>query len=265
MKGIVFDIKHFCVNDGPGIRTTVFLKGCPLNCLWCHNPEGRFIEIEEVTRIHRIGSKEFQYREKTAKEMSAEEIIKEVDKDMILYEESGGGVTLSGGEPLFQYEFLLELLPALKDKGYNTALDTTGYSPREYINKIAGFIDVFLYDIKFFDEKEHIKYTGVSNEVVFKNLSELLNSGKEVIVRFPVIPGVNDNEKNILLLSDFLKNQNGKIKELDLLPFHNISGNKYKMLGLENKFENIKSSDLSKINEIKTRLKRTGLKIKTGG
>ena len=174
MKGLIFDIKRFSVNDGPGIRTTVFFKGCPLKCLWCHNPEGRSGNVQDVISSHMIGNKTFACSESIGREITINEVIDEIEKDRVFYEESNGGVTLSGGEPFFQFEFLAEILKNLKNKNLHIALDTTGYTNNENIIKIKEYVDIFLYDIKLMDDDLHIKYTGVSNNIILKNLKYLI-------------------------------------------------------------------------------------------
>jgi pyruvate formate lyase activating enzyme len=211
LKGLIFDIRRFSTKDGPGIRTTVFFKGCPLNCQWCHNPEGRSCEIQKATRVNKIGELEFPIEENIGKKMSAGEVMKEVLSDSITYDESGGGVTFSGGEPFEQYTFLVELLKISKNNSLHTALDTTGYTSKEILQKVMNYTDLFLYDLKLIDDDEHIKYTGVSNIKILKNLDYLLKNSKNVIIRFPVIPGINNTKKNILQMKNYLAKQNGFI------------------------------------------------------
>ena len=169
-RGVIFDIKRFAVHDGPGIRTTIFLKGCPLSCWWCHNPESRSDEPQQSVRHLTLEGGIFDKEEITGYEVGVDEIIQQVERDRIFYEESGGGVTLSGGEPLNQPQFCRELLRSLKTSGFHTALDTTGYAPEEDILSVMPFTDLFLYDLKLMDETEHLKYTGVSNKGILENL-----------------------------------------------------------------------------------------------
>ena len=265
MKGVIFDIKRFSVNDGPGIRTTVFFKGCPLNCLWCHNPEGRSYKIQEVMGSHMIGYKSFACTETIGREITVNEVIDEIEKDRVFYEESNGGVTLSGGEPLFHFEFLFELLKTLKNKNIKIAVDTTGFTETEYLKSILEYVDLFLYDIKAMDDNIHFKYTGVSNKIIFDNLAFILNNGGNVIIRYPVIPGVNDSENDISLLRKFILKQNGKIKEIDFLPFHNIANNKYKKLNMDNTFKDTPSLNKADLVGLKSQFEEIGLKVKIGG
>ncbi len=263
--GLIFDIRRFSTNDGPGIRTTVFFKGCPLNCQWCHNPEGRSCEVQKATRINRIGEREFNVEEEIGKEMSADEIMKEIISDVIVYEESGGGVTFSGGEPLEQPEFLLELLKIAKRNNLHTALDTTGYAPRETLEKVIELIDLFLYDLKLMGDTEHIKYTGVSNTVILENLEHILQRQKNVIIRFPIVPGVTDSEKNIHLMKEFFVKHNGSLKEIHLLPFHNIAGHKYNKLKLVNNMKGIASLKEKDLLPLKEEFESIGIKVNISG
>ena len=265
MNGFIFDIKRFSINDGPGIRTTVFFKGCPLSCWWCHNPEGRSCEIQKAKRIDRIGDKEFSIDEIIGKEISVEEVMKEVDADSIIYEESGGGVTFSGGEPLLQIDFLTGLLTETRKRNYHNTIDTSGYCPENKLSTIINLVDLFLYDIKIMDDNEHKKYTGVSNKIILENLDYLIKQKKNIILRFPVIPGINDTQKNINLLLGYISSFNGSLNELHLLPYHNTASNKYQKLNIDNKLENLTSlveMDIIPINKV---FESAGLKVLIGG
>jgi len=171
-EGIIFDIKRYAINDGPGIRTTVFLKGCPLNCWWCHNPEGINLNIEKLNINKKINTK-INQKEKIGYKINVKDLTNELLKDYIFYKESGGGVTFSGGEPLIQIDFLHSILLECKKNNIKTAIDTCGYSTIKKIDKIYDYVDLFLYDIKFIDEKQHLKYTGKSNEKILSNLKYL--------------------------------------------------------------------------------------------
>ncbi|MCI0474103.1 MAG: glycyl-radical enzyme activating protein [Ignavibacteria bacterium] len=265
MKGLIFDIKRFSVHDGPGIRTTVFFKGCPMECIWCHNPESRRDFPENVISERRIGEKIFPCKELIGKGMSTDEIISEIERDNIFYEESDGGVTVSGGEPLLQFDFLMSLLSELKKSGYHVALDTTGFTDRNNIEAVSRYTDLFLYDIKHMVNEEHIRYTGVPNTGIFDNLRYLLDSDADVILRIPVIPGINDTTENISMLENFIAGHNDRIQQVHLLPFHNIAGNKYEKVGIENAMRSIHSLSNNDLRLIKSRLEKTGVKVKTGG
>lgn len=265
IKGLIFDIRRFSTKDGPGIRTTVFFKGCPLTCIWCHNPEGRLTDIQQVTRINKVGVYEFHVDEMIGKDMSVDEVMKEILKDSITYEESGGGVTLSGGEPLVQIDFLFKLLKILKSSNIHTAIDTSGYSNLENIKKIIDYTDLFLYDLKLLDDDLHRKYTLVSNECILNNLEYILQNGKEVIIRFPVISGINDTRENINKMKDFISSKKGKIKEIHLLPFHNIANNKYNKLKLENIMKDVPALDEKDLISMKEEFESVGLTVKISG
>ena len=206
--GKVFNIQHFSIHDGPGIRTTVFFKGCPLHCKWCHNPEsisekreiilyeercircGACVKVCTSGAAHRDG-------DIIVTELSTEEVINEIVKDLVFYDQSGGGVTFSGGEPLLQYEFLTSILQFCKKQNIHVAIDTCGFASPEIIDMISQYTDLFLYDIKIPDSRKHEEFTGVPNEIIHHNLQRLVELGKEVIVRVPLIPCVNDDVKTI--------------------------------------------------------------------
>lgn len=267
MKAIISDIKRFAVHDGDGIRTTVFLKGCSLKCVWCHNPEGIGFEAQlgyykdkcigcgeciEVcpTGAHLIkdGCHIF-VREKCiacgkcvdkclgnalmlyGKEVTVEELLPKLLEDKEFYETSGGGVTLSGGECLCQADFCAELLKKLKEKGINTAVDTCGFVSKESIDKVAPYTDIFLYDIKAIDEDVHIKCTGHSNKQILENIKYIDSLGKKIEVRIPYVPEYNSDQ--IDKISDFLKDIKNLTK-VRVLPYHSFAGSKYAALDMEN-------------------------------
>lgn len=229
MTGTIFNIQRFSVNDGPGIRTTVFLKGCPLHCAWCHNPESispekdlmlhedrciRCGDCVAVCEQHAIRSDNGGFvtdREKCircgrcldvcyaearvlmGKEVTADEVMAEIVKDTVFFDQSSGGVTFSGGEPLLQHQFLTSLLEACKKKAIHTAVDTSGHIPADILRDVSRSVDLFLYDVKTLDDAVHQKFAGVSNRRILENLRLLIDLGKEIIVRVPIIPEINDN------------------------------------------------------------------------
>jgi len=265
MKGIIFDIKRFCVNDGPGIRTTVFMKGCPLSCWWCHNPEGKSCEIQKTVRINKIGEREFFIKEDVGREVDHIDVLREVEKDSIVYEESGGGVTFSGGEPYNQLPFLKALLSVSKEKNFHTAVDTCGFTPKKNILETIDMVDLFLFDIKHTDESEHLKYTGVSNDVILDNLNMLIENKKKIIIRFPVIPGINDSKENIDGIKKLMNSYDGYLDEIHLLPFHNMAENKYKKLKADNKLEMVRSLVSEDLLQLKSEFESIGKKVKISG
>lgn len=222
MKGLIFNLQKFCINDGPGIRTTVFLKGCPLRCAWCHNPESHSSEIQ----IMKENGKDIL----CGKYVEVEEVIEEVLKDEVFYNNSGGGLTLSGGEPLLQFDFAYALLRMAKQKGLHTCLETCGFTETEKILKIAEFTDIFLYDWKLTNDLLHKEYTGVSNQRILKNLKAIDSAGSNVILRCPIIPGVNDNEEHFLGIEQ-LANQLENVIAIDVEPYHPLGTDKYKRIG----------------------------------
>lgn len=263
--GIIFDIKRFAVHDGPGIRTTVFLKGCPLRCAWCHNPESISAAICEVPKTVRIGDKTFCENEMVGREIPIEELMRELEKEKIFMDESGGGVTFSGGEPLMQHEFLNEALKACKNAGMHTAVDTSGYARWEILEKTAGLTDLFLYDLKIMDDKKHQEFTGVSNKLILENLRKLSAMGKHIQVRIPCVPNVTLTEENIAQTIDFLKTLAHKPTEVNLLPYHNTAAHKYERFGLDNQFEGTKSVLKQNLENIKMQFINEGFNAQTGG
>jgi pyruvate formate lyase activating enzyme len=297
-KGIIYNIMKYSIHDGPGIRTTVFLKGCPLDCWWCHNPESQNSQIETMEFPERcIGCKEcikacklgimgkniskenFKKicnlcgkcidvcyalaREMIGKEMTTFEVMEEIKKDSIFYSESGGGATFSGGEPLMQKDFLEDLLRECKKNSIHTALDTSGYGPIRDLLDIAKLTDLFLYDIKLMDNGKHVKYTGVPNKLILDNLRELSKLHSNIIIRIPVIPGVNDDGENILATGELAVSLG--IKEINLLPFHRAGTEKYKKLNMEHKLKDLNSPKEAAIEILKDKLVSMGLIIKIGG
>ena len=288
-KGIVFDIKRFAVHDGPGIRTTIFLKGCPLSCWWCHNPESRDEMPQQTTKHISLDGKLFDQQEITGYFTDVDALVAEVDRDRIFFEESGGGITLSGGEPLYQPDFCTALLQALKERGIHTALDTTGHAPEEVLNQVMPFTDLFLYDLKLMNEEEHLKYTGVSNRDILKNLNRLFQKEKEVIIRIPVIPGITDTEKNVNEIITFLTGLSGDMDHqttispnhhiptrplvrlsacppvIHLLPYHAIAKNKYRRFNLEYKMGDTTTSRQPSPEVLKQTFETAGFTVQTGG
>ncbi len=267
MKSRIFEIKRFAVHDGDGIRTTVFLKGCPLKCVWCHNPEGISFEPQLAyyenkctlcgecvkackEKAHSIESGVHIFErgkcvlcgkcEKACfngalnlygKEMTIDELMPILLEDRDFYENSGGGVTLSGGECLCHADFCVELLKRLQNEKIHTAVDTCGFVPRDAIDKVLPYTDIFLYDIKAFDEYVHIKCTGQSNRLILENLKYIDCCGKKTEVRIPFVPEYNSDQ--IYKIAEFLKGLKN-ITKVRVLPYHNYAGSKYKSLDMKN-------------------------------
>lgn len=300
-KGLIFDIKRYAIHDGPGIRTTVFFKGCPLRCTWCHNPEGQESSPEIIVNPERCGeecdlclsvcpqdaiSKDgnsimidrakcdlcrkctdvcvYEALKIAGQEVTDQEVLKEIEKDRIFFEESDGGLTCSGGEPMMQPDFLISLLENSKKKGIHTAVDTSGYASFDILDRVRKNTDFFLYDIKIMDDKKHKKFTGVSNRIILENLKKLSKSGTQIAVRIPVVPGINDDEKNIREIAGYLLSLKN-IRQINLLPMHRGGSEKYKRLGKETMPQALKPPSEGKIERIQEILTDYGFLVKTGG
>ncbi len=222
--GVVFSIEEFAVNDGPGIRTTIFLKGCPLRCMWCHNPEGQKAVPQPLTKQGRT--------ETCGYTIDAESLAARVRKDEDIFRDSGGGVTFTGGEPLVQVDFLCEVLDRLD--GIHRAIETCGHASEESFKRVLDKVDYVLFDVKIVDSALHKKYTGVGNELIKSNLKTLCQSGKPFVVRVPLIPGVNDTKENMEATAELLQGAKG-LQRVELLRYHKTAGAKYPMVGMEYK------------------------------
>ncbi len=300
-KGIIFDIKHYAIHDGPGIRSTVFFKGCSLQCQWCHNPEGIHAEPEIFLRNEKCpaecrfcitacpngaitrkkGTIEVDLSqcdlcsecedacvygalEIIGREVSAEEVMTELEKDGLFYEESQGGVSFSGGEPFEQPKFLKTLLDRSKSKDLHTTVDTCGNFNPKVLADFDGKVDLFLYDLKMIDDNNHIHYTGKSNKQILENLRQLTTNGHRVAIRIPLIAGINDDEKNIELTVDFLKTLD-HVEQINLLPYHSGGCLKQKRLGKKQLQTEFQSPSNERIEAIKNIFKENGFSVKVGG
>ena len=221
-KGTIFSIEEFAINDGPGIRTTVFLKGCPLRCAWCHNPEG----LSPKPQIfHAMDGDEICGREVEAKDLAADLL-----KNREFFEMNGGGVTFTGGEPTMQPDFLCEVMDLLP--GVHKAIETSGYCKPEVFERVLQRLDLVLFDIKHADPLQHRRWTGVDNAPILANLQTLKRSGKPFVVRVPLIPGVNDSLENMEATRDLVKDAPG-LQRLELLRYHKTAGAKYPKVDME--------------------------------
>ncbi|NPE09011.1 MAG: glycyl-radical enzyme activating protein [Asgard group archaeon] len=263
LKGLIFDIKKFAVHDGPGIRTTVFFKGCPMDCWWCHNPESHSTEPQTITQEIFSGSSSkacFERKELIGREISLDTLVEEIMKDKVFYDISQGGVSFSGGEPLMQSEFLLLLLKKMKELGLHTVVDTSGCGNSAIVREVSDYVDLFLYDLKIVDEEKHEKYTGKSNSIIKQNLKMITDNGHKVIIRIPIIPTINDNPNDIKQFGEFLSDLN--IVRVELLPFHKIGEEKYRKLNKINRMKDIQKPTKKDMISIKERLEKFGLVVK---
>jgi pyruvate formate lyase activating enzyme len=263
-RGTLFDIKRFAIHDGPGIRTTVFLKGCPLRCPWCHNPEGQNPDPETVIRAIPVEDGSRPVPDKTiGRLMSVEEVVEEIEKDVLFFDESGGGVTFSGGEPLAQPEFLEALLDACKQRNLHTCLDTSGCAPSDVFGSLIDKVDLFLYDLKLMDDAEHQKYTGVSNRLTLENLKTLDDRGKDVVVRFLVIPGITDSQESVSATADFIASLKN-VRDVSLLRYHRIATEKYRRLRRKNEMEGAAPPSEQTMKSVQDSFERRGLVVTIG-
>jgi pyruvate formate lyase activating enzyme len=262
-KGIIFDIKKYAINDGPGIRTTVFFKGCPLNCWWCHNPESRhcgveYLEVED--REKGSGTK----MEIIGHEVNSDEVIRIIKKDRVYYDESGGGVTFSGGEPTLQMLFLLDLLERCCKLHIHTAIDTSGYTATGNLNRLEHLVDLYLFDLKVMDNEKHKQFTGVSNAPIKENLEFLLENGNNVELRLPLIPGITDTNENITQVIDYLTTLSG-INDIRILPYNMLNIDKLKRFLLKNELGDLAVQKSNVINNIQERFLAMGYNVQIGG
>ncbi len=268
MHGDIFNIQRFSINDGQGIRTAVFFKGCPLRCQWCHNPESQKITPELLysgdkcvscrkcelvceNGVHIFGEKHILVRENcvfckkcvsvcpvsaldiAGKTISSDEVIKTVLRDKIFFDESGGGITLSGGEPFLQFDFMLEILKKAKENSLDTAVETCGFTETEKMLEAAEYIDTFLFDYKLTDPVLHKKYTGADNKKILENLKALNERGSRIILRCPVIPGVNDTDEHFRGIAETAEAAEN-ITAVEIAPYHELGLSKLSRMGKKN-------------------------------
>ena len=299
MNGNIFDIQRFCTSDGPGIRTTVFFKGCPLRCEWCHNPESQLkrnellYDVEKCVNCLRCVSacskgahisKDDRHvflrdrcvacgacvsptceaLEIKGADITVEEILAEVMKDKPYYDNSDGGLTLSGGEPLWQSDFCLEIMAAAKALGLHICVETCGYLPLDMIEKSAELVDIYLFDIKETDRDRHKAYTGVDNEKILENLRFLDSIGKRIYLRCPIIRGVNDRNEHFRAIAE-LAGSLENVLEITVEPYHSLGENKYKRLGREYSLEGTKQFSDDEVTAIIEKIQaHTRIPVKKG-
>ena len=281
-KGFIFDVKRFSIHDGPGIRTTLFLKGCPLSCVWCQNPESISTKVQivyhssrcincgaciEACQDGRLDSSECTLcgacteaccsgaREGIGEIVSSEQMIDCILRDKVFYEQSGGGVTFSGGEPTAQIDFLESMLHLCREKGVNTAVDTCGFAPWESFARILDYTNLFLYDLKHLDSSIHERFTGVTNELILSNLIRLSESGSAITLRIPLVGGFNDNTDFFYRVTDFIGKLSGPVG-VDVIECHTFAEGKYRMLGKEMCYS---APEMGKLDEFRQILRSAGI------
>lgn len=298
---LVFDIKRYAINDGPGIRVVIFFKGCNLNCAWCHNPESisakagkmytqsKCIRCEscvvaceqDAISLSADGIVIDQQRcvmcgkcceacpsmalEMSGKVMSVDEIIQIIEKERIFFEQSGGGVTFSGGEPLLHSELLIKLLEECGKRGIHRTVDTAGNVREETLLEVAKQTDLFLFDLKMMDSELHKLWTGSDNTLILQNLKKLAETGAGIIIRIPLIGGVNDTDENIEQTARFISELAGDSKEVQLLPYHNIARHKFQKLGIKDKSEKLREPDKEALTSAIEKFREYGIKAGIGG
>ncbi|WDP89232.1 MAG: glycyl-radical enzyme activating protein [Desulfobacter sp.] len=254
----IFRIQRYSIHDGPGIRTTIFFQGCPLFCAWCHNPESQPMPGKGKTRAGEGGRAGEKYQG------LVRDLVREIEKDAVYFEESGGGVTFSGGEPLVRPGLLTALVAAFRDRGIHTCLDTSGYAPFAVLGPVAGAVDLVLYDIKVVDESRARALTGRSPGVILKNLERLSGQNIPLLLRFPLIPGMTDTRENLGGIADFLIRRT-RYRQIHLLPFHNTGARKYADLGLKNPMEKASPPGADRIRAVARVFEEKGLSPIIGG
>ncbi len=299
-RGLIFDLQRFCLHDGPGVRSTVFFKGCPLACRWCHNPESLQPERQILVRTERciacgqcvarcpeglpkpgagrmaenidrcrvcgecVAVCPTEARETAGREVAADELVRELLRDRIFFDDSEGGVTFSGGEPLLQAAFLREVLNACRRESLHTAVDTSGLAPRSELLAIAELTDLFLYDIKLVDSRRHREQTGVDNAVILSNLEALASSGARIWLRIPVISGVNDDVESLDAIAAMAA-RFPTVERVCLLPYHGIGEGKWKRMGSEQAVSSLSPPDPERMAQIAARFEIEGLSTQIGG
>lgn len=290
---LVFNIQRYSLHDGPGIRTTIFLKGCPLECWWCHNPESqrpkpeilvlenRCIHCDRCAAVCALGSATHDIEQRTqlcdtcaccveacptearqlvGRAMTTDQILQEIARDQMFYEQSGGGVTFSGGEPLLRFHLLQELLARCRDRDFHTAIDTCGYVPWDHLAAIAPITGLFLYDLKHMDDARHREVTGVSNVRILENLRELAEIHPHIWIRVPLIPGINDSPENLEATARFIAELPGQ-HPVNLLPYHATGRYKFARVAMPFRMENTEPPTREQVETAAGIFRRHGLAL----
>jgi pyruvate formate lyase activating enzyme len=287
-SGLVFNVQRFSLQDGPGLRSTVFLKGCPLACTWCHNPESRAPQTEFIRLRHRCMACGICSDEELAdplvrdrdevdvescptgalqavgREMGSAELVKSLLRDRIFFDESGGGVTFSGGEPLLQAPFVIEAMRLLRTEGVHTALDTCGFVDWQELAEAASHAALVLYDLKLMDEARHRAATGVSNAIILQNLKALAEIHPAIWIRIPIIPGINSDRANLAATAEFLGPLAG-IRQVDLLPFHPLGEAKAVRVDTNNQLQDLQTPSSEDLEAMAALFRAKGLATTIGG
>lgn len=298
-KGLIFDIQRFSIHDGPGIRTLVFMKGCPLRCSWCSNPESqssipeimffeeKCIQCKACLQVcpYDEALKEnwplageacagcgvcvdvcyAQARTLVGRWSSVQQVFDIVERDRVFYEESGGGLTVGGGEPTYQADFVARLLELSKSRGIHTAIETCGYTPWKTMSTVLKHVDLLLMDIKHMDSEKHKLHTGAANDGILENAKKAADLVAEMVVRLPLIPGFNDEEENIRALGKFMKNELPRVKRIDVLPYHSTGESKSHRLGKAYTPAGLEPQSREKLDSVHEILHSYGLKVRIGG
>lgn len=296
---VITNIQKYSVHDGPGIRNTIFFKGCPLTCWWCHNPEtqsygkqmmysaekctgcGECVEACPQSAITRVGQKVFTDSEKcnhcgicqdyclscartvSGKEYTVRELMKEIEKDQIFYEQSGGGITLSGGEPMINIDFVEKIVDRCYEKGISIVVDTCGYVPYDNFERINKKVSMYLYDLKHADSEKHKKFTGVDNKLILENLRKLSEAGVRINLRIPLIDGVNTDDESVEGFLEIAKKVN--LFKVNLLPYHDMGKDKYRRLEMAYDESRMKTPSAERMEWIKNRFQSNNFEVKIGG
>jgi pyruvate formate lyase activating enzyme len=300
-SGLIFDVNRYAINDGPGIRVTFFLKGCPLKCSWCHNPEGISPDVQKMYNATKcIGCNTCvescpenactpspegivtdynlctscgicaevcptNATEMSGKLTTVDEIVTIVEKERIFFDQSGGGVTFSGGEPLMQADFLITLLDELGRRSIHRTVDTTGFAKNKVLLEVAKRTDHFLYDLKMMDPERHKKWTGVDNRIILENLQLLAATGATITIRIPLVKGVNDDDENIEKTALFVANLAGEKKNINILPYHNIAAGKHDRLGGSYDDSDMSEPESDELDQIIAKFAQFDIKATIGG